>query len=433
MTSKSITIRLCIMMFLEYAIRGIWYPFLANYLTAPKSVHGLGFSPGQSGWILGFANAVGALTAPFIAGQLADRFLNTEKTLAAFHFAAALLLFMNATSTGFFAFFSIMICFSIAYVPTQSLANSLALSHLSNPAHAYPRVRMWGTLGWIVTSALFTFVVLRSDNRATNIARIPIAMRTAAVMAIAYAGYAFILLPATPPRYTTPRSLLSMNALANLFRESSVVALTLVAIPIAAIHTAYYLNIGPFLSEVVGVPLRWVGPTLAISQLSEVLFLFILGPLLLRFGYKIVLTAGALSQMLRFTIFALNPPVTIVILSLALHGIAFACFFTTAVLYIDEVSPPEIRNSTQTGFGIVLFGLGPALAGPYSQLFDRFVSTSGDVAPGFRKIWLLQAAIAAISTLGIMVLFRLRTGSRNSGSVRGGIVATAEQSPAPLE
>jgi nucleoside transporter len=406
MANRTIIPRLAIMMFLEYAVRGMWYPFLANYLSAPTSLHGLGFTSGQTGWVLGFANAVGAITAPFIAGQTADRFLNAEKALAILHVIAASLLFLNASSTSFTAFFGVMLCFSVVYVPTQSLANSLALSHLNDRQRSFPRVRMWGTIGWIATSSLFTYIVLRSNDHATNIARIPCAMRAAATLAVCYAAYSFFLLPATPPADTSRGPLISIRA-SEFLRQPSVLILMLVAIPIAAIHTAYYLNIGPYLSADVGIPLKFVGPTLAVSQISEVVVLFLLGSLLRRFGFAAILAIGAAAQAIRFMIFALNPPAPIVILALSLHGIAFACFFTTAILYVERVFPARIRHSAQTIFGIVLFGLGPALAGPYSQLFDRFtVHTANGSAPNFRAIWWIQTAIAAGSAVFIVLFFR---------------------------
>jgi nucleoside transporter len=406
MARRSITFRLCLMMFLEYSVRGMWYPYLANYLRAPRSLHGLGFTVGQTGWVLGFANALGAFTAPIIAGQVADRYFNAEKALAVLHCIAAALLFTNASSGAFWPFFGIMICFSIAYVPTQSLANSLALSHLSDPQHSFPRVRMWGTMGWITTSALFTFVVLRGDDHASNIARIPWAMRGAAMLAIGYAAYAFFALPATLPGDSSSGPMVSIASLRSL-AEPSAIVLMLIALPIAAIHTAYYFNIGPYLSSVVGVPLRFVGPTLAIAQLSEVFFLFALGPLLRRFGYKTILTAGALAQAIRFIVFALNLPGPIEIVALSLHGVAFACFFTTAILYVEHLFPPRVRHSAQTVFGIAIFGLGPALAGPYSQLFDRSTGAQGS---GFATIWWTQAAIALASGVAIMLFFRPKTG-----------------------
>jgi nucleoside transporter len=414
------------MMFLEYAVRGMWYPYLANYLSASRSVHGMGFTSGQTGWVLGFANALGAFTAPLIAGQVADRFLNAEKALAILHGAAAALLFLNASSTTFAPFFCIMLCFSIAYVPTQSLANSLALSHLSNREHSYPRVRLWGTIGWISTSSLFTYVVLRSGDPATNIARIPDAMRAAAVLAICYAGYAFFILPATPPADVSRGPLLPVQTL-RLLREPSVLALMLIAMPIAAIHIAYYLNIGPFLSTVVGVPLKWVGPTLAIGQLSEVAFLFLLGPLLQRFGFTALLTIGAAAQALRFMVFALNLPAPVVIASLSLQGVAFACFFPTAILFVERMSRPEIRHSAQTIFGIVLFGLGPALAGPYSEIFDRFTRhTEAGTVANFPVIWWTQAGIAAASTIAILLFFRPKFSA-------AGPIIFAPDEPAALE
>ena len=110
--------------------------------------------------------------------------------------------------------------------------------------------------------------------------------------------------------------------------------------------------------------------------------------------------------------FALDLPAPVVILSLTLHGIAFACFFTTAILYIEQMFPSEVRHTAQTVFGIVLFGLGPALAGPYSELFDRFTKqTAAGVIPDFRVIWWTQAAIAAVSAVAILAFFRQRDGA----------------------
>jgi predicted MFS family arabinose efflux permease len=361
--------------------------------------------------VLGFAGAVGAVAAPFIGGRLADRHMNAERALAALHCAAAALLFLNASSRSFGLFLGVMICFSVAYAPTQSLTTSLAVSHLTDRERQFPRVRLWGTIGWITTSALFTFVVLRSPDPATNVARIPMAMRAAGTLAIGYAAYAFFLLPKTPPAAHVPDRALLRQAL-GLFRDRSVLALTLIAIPVATLDTAYYLNIGPFLATTVGVPLRWVGPTMSLAQVSEVGCLFALGPALHRLGYARVLTIGVSAEVVRFAVFAADPPAAVVCVALGLHGVAFACFFTTAVLYVQRVAPPAVRHSAQTIFGIALFGFGPALAGPYSQCFDRLVvhTPTGTVA-NFRAIWCAQAGVAAACAIAVVALFRPPAGA----------------------
>lgn len=409
------------MMFLEYAVRGMWYPFFANYLSSGRGEHGLGFSAGEIGWVLGFAGAVGAMVAPVLAGRLADRYLNAERALAIFHCVAGVLLIVNASSTTFGMFLLIMILFSIAYAPTQALTNSLALTHLTDREYRYPRVRLWGTIGWIVSSGLFTYIALRSPVHATNVGRIPDAMRAAGVMAIGYACFAFFALPKTPPTHSKTGPLLPMRAL-SLLKMPSVVVLSLVAIPVATISTAYYLNIGPFLSSVVGIPLKWVGPTLGIAQISEVAFLYALGPLLKRQGYTAVLTLGVAAQALRFAIFATNPPAAVVCATLALHGVAFACFFTTATLYIERVSAPGFRHSTQILFGLILFGIGPALAGPYSAIFDSMViHTSAGVHPNYPAIWWTQAGVAMVCAVAVAMLFR------------PGPISSAIEVPAPPE
>jgi nucleoside transporter len=407
MTHRAIAIRLSVMMFLEYAVRGMWYPYLANYLEAARTKNGLGFSSGQTGWVMGFAPAVGAITAPFIAGQVADRYFNAERALATLHVIAAILLFATASATVFAPFFAFMLLFSIAYMPTQSLTNSVSLTHLTDRERRYPRVRLWGTLGWIVSSSLFTYVVLTAPDDATNVGRMPNAMRAAAVLAVLYAMYALLLVPKTPPGATAEMLHVGGVKFAlrafELLRDRSVLVLTLIALPVAAIHTAYYLNIGPFLKDRVGVPLRFVGPAIALSQSTEVILLFCLGRLLRRFGYLTILTIGAAAQAARFIVFAIDPAMPWVLLSLTLHGVAFACFFTTAILYIERVATPAIRHSAQMVFGIVLFGIGPALAGPYSQVFDRFTING---QKNYAAIWTIQAIIAGASAVAILLFFR---------------------------
>ena len=56
-------------------------------------------------------------------------------------------------------------------------------------------------------------------------------------------------------------------------------------------------------------------------------------------------------------------------------------------------------------FGIVLFGLGPALAGPYSQIFDHFTING---QKNFVAIWTIQAIVAGASALAIVLFFRER-------------------------
>ena len=146
--APSLMARLSGMMFLQYAIWGAWLPFLWSFLSKHR---------GMSGPEIGdmFAiGAVGAIVGPFIAGQVADRYFSTEKFLAASHFVGALLIWQLATIetyTGFLVFSGL---YGLVYAPTLSLTNSLAFHHLPDRDRDFGRVRLWGTLGWIVVGLL---------------------------------------------------------------------------------------------------------------------------------------------------------------------------------------------------------------------------------------------------------------------------------------
>src|SRR5438552_8952096 len=114
---------LSIMMFLQYAVWGVWAPILANYLAAPVAEGGLGFTEGQKGWILGLAASLGAITAPFVAGQVADRYLNAERALALLLSIGGVLIFLAASARDFYVFLFLFVAYSIVYMPTLSLTN----------------------------------------------------------------------------------------------------------------------------------------------------------------------------------------------------------------------------------------------------------------------------------------------------------------------
>src|SRR5262245_27433879 len=114
-------VRLSLMMFLQYSVWGVWAPILANYLAAPAREGGLGFTEGQKGWILGLAASCGAITAPLIAGQVADRYLNAERALALLLTIGGALIFAVASVHDYFSFLALFVVYSIVYMPTLSL------------------------------------------------------------------------------------------------------------------------------------------------------------------------------------------------------------------------------------------------------------------------------------------------------------------------
>jgi nucleoside transporter len=435
--SLAIGPRLSVMMFLQYAVWGIWLPYIANYLGASISEGGLGFTGAQIGWILGLAGASGALCAPFIGGQIADRYLNAERALAILLLVGGAINIALAYTTDYYTFLFLSIAYSVVYMPTLSLTNSIAFQNLPDPEKQFPPIRLWGTIGWIVASVAFTTLWLSysghldwlqkyrvltvssadtvvsvdtamaqalSMDKIVNTQRVAHALVLSGLISFAYAIYALAALPKTPPKQNVAHPLAFAEAF-GLFRNRAFLVVTLVALPIAMIHQCYFFRAGPFFENAVGVAKSNIGPVMAIGQASEIFFLLILGYFIKRLGYKWVLILGCCAYTIRFGIFALGTPATLVIASQALHGLSYGCFFAGSFLLVEKLAGEDFRHSAQTVFGMIILGLGPILAGFYNQEILERVS-SGGIQYG--PLWSVQALVALGALLILLVGFPQR-------------------------
>jgi nucleoside transporter len=374
--------RLSLMMFLQYAVWGIWLPVLGGYLGAAADRGGLGFSGGQIGMILGTAGACGAILAPFIAGQVADRFLNAERALGLLLLGGAVANWLLAAAKSYEMFLACSIAYSVLYMPTLSLSNSVAMANLPDSTRDFPRVRVWGTIGWIVASAAFPLLWLQDHLHLTVIpwfvhgtekadatALVPDALRVSAGLSALYAVFAFTALPRTPPRGDAPHPLAFLEAFA-LLKRRGVLVLTLAAVAISMIHNIYFIRTASWL-ETVGFSKANAPAAMTVGQMVEIATFAVLGGFIARLGHKRVLVVGAFAYFLRFACFASATSPALAYAGIALHGFGYAFFFACAFLYIDREAPADARHSAQTAFGIAILGLGPILAGVYNGFLDK--------------------------------------------------------------
>jgi len=123
---NSVSIRLSIMMFLNFVVWGCWYVTIGTYLTMT-----LKFSGTQAGAVFG-TTALASMISPFFVGMIADRFFSTERVILVLHLIGAGFLFAVTRVTSFAAVYSIMLAYCLCYFPTISLTTSLSLRHMSD-------------------------------------------------------------------------------------------------------------------------------------------------------------------------------------------------------------------------------------------------------------------------------------------------------------
>ncbi|MEQ8315008.1 MAG: MFS transporter [Gammaproteobacteria bacterium] len=430
--------RLSLMMFLQYAVWGIWLPVLATYLQSPVAGGGLGFTSGQVGLIIGVAGSIGAVSAPFIAGQFADRYFPTEKFLAVLLVLGGIVKITLSYQQSFTAWLLLATLYSVLYMPTLSLTNSMAFAHLNNSEKDFPRIRVWGTIGWIAASWLFPMIWLQNNLEfqilppffvgtevADATARLADTLKVSGIIAFLYAGFCF-LLPHTPPKRDGVEKLAFKKAFSLLSKRSFAV-LVAASLPIAVIHQIYFMQTGPFFENQLGMLVTYIAPAMTVGQFAEIGFLAILGMLLVRLGFKWTITIGALAYFTRYAIWGLislqeasgpsvdaagqfvwTTPLMIGVFSQILHGLCYACFFASAFMYVDRIADEDIRNSAQTVFGIIILGLGPMIAGPFLGVLGSVFGEAG-VVTNFAGMWFTLAAIALLTAALVVFAFEDET------------------------
>lgn len=415
---KLLTLRLSGMMFLQWAMYGMWVPLLGGFLKEATEKGGLGFSDMQVGLIFGVSASAGALLAPFLGGQVADRYLPTQRLMALLLVAGGALQWITSYQTTFAGWLCLATASAIAYGPTGALSNALAFAHMDDPQRQFPLVRVWGTIGWIVPAWVFPAVWLKTGVYLTwkppflagqelpdVVPRLIDSFKAAGTLAFVYAAYC-LTLPHTPPKRGA-REPLAFRKAFKLCRRPSFAVLMGVALLIAAIHNIYFIQTFPFLAGK-GMVKADIMAAMSIGQMFEIFMIAILGLLLKGLGFRAVLTIGAAGYLLRFATYAVpGMPLEVLVASQAFHGICFACFYAAAFIYVDRLAEADVRHSAQTVFGI-LIGVGPVLGGLLNGGLGRLFTPPGGKL-NYTPFWIIVSAIGLVATVLVVVLFRDET------------------------
>ncbi|VVQ08248.1 nucleoside permease [Pseudomonas fluorescens] len=401
--------RLSAMMFLQFFIWGGWFVTLGTFLSS-----NLGASGGQIGMAFS-TQSWGAIIAPFVIGLIADRYFNAERILAVLHLVGAVLLFQLYRAADFSTFYPFVLAYMMIYMPTLALVNSVAFRQMRDPALEFSRIRVWGTIGWIVAGVVISFVFAWDSQQAIASGGLRNTFLMSAIASLALGLYSFTL-PRTAPLPREPGSgglkqMLGLDALGLLKDRSYLVffiASILICIPLAF----YYQNANPFLAEI-GV----TNPTakMAIGQVSEVLFMLLLPLFIQRFGIKLAQLVGMLAWALRYLLFAYgnNGDLAFMLFTgIALHGICYDFFFVSGQIYTDAKASERFRSSAQGLITLATYGLG-MLIGFWvaGQVTDHYASADSHE---WKSIWLFPAGFA----LAIFFCFSLAFNGRQSQAVQ---------------
>ena len=385
--------KLFVMMFLQYFVWGAWYVTLGTYLGET-----LAFQGQQIGLAVG-TTAVAAMVSPFFVGMVADRYFATEQILAALHLLGGLVLFAASTLDTFGPFYVVLLGYTLLYMPTLALTNSLSFHQMRDPGKEFPAVRVLGTIGWIVAGLTIGFLRLESTA---------VPMRIAAASSLGLGMFCFVL-PHTPPMRVaarvTARDVLGLDAL-QLLRDRSfaifVIGSFLVSIPLQF----YYAFANLFLNE---IGMENAAGKMTLGQMSEIGFMLVMPWFFVRLGVKRMLLLGMAAWAARYALFAYGDNggrVGMLYLGILLHGICYDFFFVTGQIYVDQKAPVHLRAAAQGLIAFVTLGVGMLIGSWLSGLVvDRYSVTAGaEVVHAWSRIWLVPA-FGAGAVLALFAMF----------------------------
>ena len=416
--SGGLNFQLSTMMFLQYAIWGAWLPLLWPFLSGHR-----GFSPSEIGNMFAIG-AVGAIVAPFIAGQISDRWFNTEKFLGISHILGGILVWQLASLETYNSFLVFSLLYSLIYSPTLSLTNSLAFHHLPDRDRDFGKIRVWGTIGWIVVGIGIGQWLLH-QHTPTGVEAEAVSAAQAAGMADAFKlsgllgivmGIFCFFLPSTPPAKEEKKS--AIGGALDAIRLQPLLTLFLIAVPISCVHQFYFVHTAPFLGQfqnqaegfidivnkIVGVG---GGGLMTIGQMAEIGVLAMIPLFAKKYSRKALLCVGIAAYALRMFLFAYGPnfPETlqlpVIILGIAMHGLCFGCFIFVAFMVVDEECAADVRASAQSLFNLVIVGIG-IIVGSKIAGYVAEISTVNEVM-NYQKLFSVPMW-AALACLVIMQL-----------------------------
>ncbi len=374
-STSSAAIRLGAFYAVVYGLVGIRLPHFPSWLED----RGLG--PGEIGVLLGLGPLTNlALSALF--GEAAERMRDERPMMVLLALAAAALYALFPLADGFFAYFLLSFGVSATMVPMPALADAMAIRASRRGELDYGRTRLFGSLGFVLTSVGLGFVLAAASSRAT-------------IGALALSSLLIALGAACLPRAAHPRPPAGAQAGSSLallarprFRRFLLCAgfLQLAHGVIYGVGTVHFRRLGCS-NETIG--LLW-----SLGVVVEIAFFATTRRLVQRVSAGALLALGASGAMVRWLILATATTLPLLYAAQALHSLSFAAAHLGSMVFIERSAP---EASAATGLHSSLSqGLALAVGMPVAgHLYEAYGAGA------------FLAALAA-STVGLVLALSVR-------------------------
>lgn len=340
-TFRSLYWRLSGFYLFYFATLGALVPYWSLYLKD------LGFSATQIGELIAIIMAT-KLVAPNVWGWIAD---HTGRRMAIIRLASllSLLIFVAVLYGNSYLWLALVMSgFSFFWNASLPQFEAVTLSHLGAATHRYSSIRLWGSIGFILTVAglgqLFDQV---------SVTWLP---------PILLALFAAIWLSSlTVPEHTTPVDTSPHTPLRQVLGRADVRALLVVCFLMQVSHGPYYTFFTLYLEDY-GYSRSSIGLLWALGVVAEIGVFVVMHRCLPRYGARsLLLWSLALTSLRWLLIAGFADTLAVVLFAQVLHAASFGVFHAVSIHLVHQLFVGRNQGRGQALYSSLSFGAGGAV------------------------------------------------------------------------
>lgn len=327
--------------FFYFAFLGVFSPYFGLYLQS------LNFSAWDIGLLMSQMQLM-RMVGPYLWGSLADRF---GRRLLIIRLAGIIALL------GFTAFFWLdrlpgmllaMAALAFFWSAALPLVETLTFDHLREDCGRYSRIRLWGSIGFILA--------VMGTGAALDV------VPPLAVLWVCWAVLLGILalalvLPEAAAR-PVPRD---APPIGRILRQPHVRALMAACFAMSAAHGAFYIFYSIHLSGH-GYSKFEVGELWSLGVVAEIAVFMLMSRLTRRYSLRTILLASFAAAVLRFLLMGWGvESAPVMVLVQLLHGLTFGAYHASAIAAVNLWFPGRAQGRGQALYSSLSFGAGGLL------------------------------------------------------------------------
>ncbi|MDH4407769.1 MAG: MFS transporter [Candidatus Methylopumilus sp.] len=342
-SSHNLHWRLSRFYFFYYFFVGSFVPYWGIYLQSEN------FSPSSIGILLSLFQ-ISRIVAPNFWGWLADHTGHRVKWIKLTSFLGLIGFIGIFWAKSFFWIFLVMLALSLFTSSTLPLAESLTLAHLATTDGHYSRIRLWGSIGFIVASLFLGYLI---DLQGINIL-LWVLLITQAII---------FFLSNTIPEAKEIHHKKNDLSIWKIIKTPSVVALLIGCTLMVSAHGVLYNFYSIYLKEH-GYSSATIGWLWAVGVICEIFIFMLMPKILRRYSLKTILLISLFLGVIRFILIGASPDqFYLLLIAQMFHAATFGSFHAASIEVIAYFFKGRNQSRGQAIYNSVAYGIGGTIGG----------------------------------------------------------------------